>query len=104
MYFHGTSRMNEDGQLEIGGISTVELAKTYGTPLVVYDVAQIRKRASEFKKAFEKEQVKGRVTYASKAFSSVAMIQLMNELELGLDIVSGGELYTAQKANFPMEK
>lgn len=104
MYFHGTSRMNEDGQLEIGGISAVELAKTYGTPLFVYDVAQIRKRADEFQRAFDKEQVKGRVTYASKAFSSVAIIQLMNELGLGLDIVSGGELYTAQKANFPMEK
>lgn len=104
MYFHGTSRMNEDGQLEIGGISAVELAKTYGTPLFVYDVAQIRKRADEFQRAFDKEQVKGRVTYASKAFSSVAIIQLMDELGLGLDIVSGGELYTAQKANFPMEK
>ncbi len=46
---HGTMRINERGHLEIGGVDTIELARTYGTPLYIYDVALIRERARAFK-------------------------------------------------------
>lgn len=104
VYLHGTSNVNEKGHLEIGGVDTIELVKEFGTPLYVYDVALIRKRAREFKTTFEKLGIKAQVAYASKAFSSIAMFQLANEEGLSLDVVSGGELYTALKAGFPTEK
>ncbi|WP_078428575.1 diaminopimelate decarboxylase [Alkalihalobacterium alkalinitrilicum] len=104
MHLHGTSKINGLGHLEIGGLDTVELANKYGTPLFVYDVALIREKAKAFKKAFNELGVKNQVAYASKAFSCVAMVQLANELELSLDVVSGGELYTAMVAGFPMER
>ncbi|GAE36768.1 diaminopimelate decarboxylase [Halalkalibacter akibai] len=104
MYTHGTSRINEQGHLEIGGVNTVELAKQYGTPLFVYDVALIREKAKQFQEAFTSEGVPFQVAYASKAFSCLAMFQLADELGLSLDVVSGGELYTAMQAGFPMER
>lgn len=104
LHLTGTMRINEQGHLEIGGCDTVDLAKEFGTPLYVYDVALLRERARKFLKTFQKHQVKGQVAYASKAFSCLAIIQLMEEEGLALDVVSGGELYTALHAQFPVEK
>ncbi|WP_421379355.1 diaminopimelate decarboxylase [Bacillus salacetis] len=104
MHFNGTAGINGQNHLEIGGVDTVELAKEYGTPLYIYDVELIRERARGFKDTFEKLGIKAQVAYASKAFSSVAVFQLMNEEGLSLDVVSGGELFTAMKAGFPAER
>ncbi|MCY7787791.1 diaminopimelate decarboxylase [Bacillus inaquosorum] len=104
MFLHGTSRQNQHGHLEIGGVDALYLAGKYGTPLYVYDVALIRERAKSFKQAFITAGLKAQVAYASKAFSSVAMIQLAEEEGLSLDVVSGGELYTAVAAGFPAER
>ncbi|RHW41194.1 diaminopimelate decarboxylase [Neobacillus notoginsengisoli] len=104
MHFYGTIGVNQAGNLEIGGLDAIELAEEYGTPLYVYDVALIRERARGFKREFDEQGVKAQVAYASKAFSTIAMIQLAAEEGLSLDVVSGGELYTAKAAGFPMEK
>ncbi|MGR9542763.1 diaminopimelate decarboxylase [Priestia megaterium] len=104
MFLHGTSRINKQGHLEIGGVDTVELASNFGTPLYVYDVALIRQRARGFKETFEKHGVKAQVAYASKAFSTIAIVQVVHEEGLSLDVVSGGELYTALAADFPKER
>ncbi|MFC4387708.1 diaminopimelate decarboxylase [Gracilibacillus marinus] len=96
--------INHSGHLTIGGIDTTELAKKYGTPLFIYDVEHIRKNARAFVDTFKKYQVKAQVAYASKAFSSVAMVQVAKQENLSLDVVSQGELYTALKAGFPTEK
>jgi diaminopimelate decarboxylase len=104
MYFYGTTGVNKNGNLEIGGVDSVELAKEFGTPLYVYDVALMRERARSFKQAFEEQNIKAQVAYASKAFSTIAMIQLAEEEGLSLDVVSGGELYTALAAGFPVER
>ncbi|QIW82218.1 diaminopimelate decarboxylase [Bacillus tequilensis] len=104
MFLHGTSRKNQHGHLEIGGVDALYLAEKYGTPLYVYDVALIRERAKSFKQAFMTAGLRAQVAYASKAFSSVAMIQLAEEEGLSLDVVSGGELYTAVAAGFPAER
>jgi diaminopimelate decarboxylase len=67
-------------------------------------VALIRQRARGFKETFEKHGVKAQVAYASKAFSTIAMVQVVHEEGLSLDVVSGGELYTALAADFPKER
>lgn len=104
MEFQGTSKVNRLGHLEIGGVDTVQMAEKYGTPLYVYDVALIRERARAFKRTFDNAGITAQVAYASKAFSTVAMVQLAEEENLSLDVVSGGELYTALAAGFPTEK
>lgn len=101
---HGTQTVSSEGHLVIGGVDTVELAHEFGTPLYVYDTALIRERIRQFKSAFAAyKDLEWQVAYASKAFSTIAMIQLVNEFGLSLDVVSGGELYTALKAGFPAE-
>ncbi|WP_342432184.1 diaminopimelate decarboxylase [Neobacillus sp. FSL H8-0543] len=104
MYFYGTTGVNSKGNLEIGGVDAVELVEQFGTPLYVYDVALIRERARGFKQTFKDQNVKSQVAYASKAFSTIAMLQLAEEEGLSLDVVSGGELYTAIAAGFPVER
>lgn len=96
--------VNEKGHLLIGGIDSTELAKTYGTPLFVYDLSLIRERARGFNNTFKEQNVQAQVAYASKAFSSVAMYQVMKQENLSLDVVSAGELFTAIKAGFPVER
>lgn len=104
MYFHGTSKINDKGHLEIGGVDTVELAQKYGTPLYVMDEALIRQRAREFVGAFEKSGFRYQVAYASKAFCTMAMCRLAEQEGLSLDVVSDGELHTALAAGFPAER
>lgn len=104
MHLYGTQSIDNSGKLQIGQVNAVELTNIYGTPLFVYDTALIRERARAFIQTFEKANVKAEVAYASKAFSSVAMYQLAAEEKLSLDVVSGGELYTAIRANFPVER
>ncbi len=104
MILHGTSEIDNNGQLVIGGVNTVELSQQFGTPLFVYDVSLIRKKANELKKAFQSHGINYQIAYASKAFSCIAMVQLIKEEGLSLDVVSGGELHTALTAGFPPEK
>ncbi|MDH6364034.1 diaminopimelate decarboxylase [Enterococcus sp. PF1-24] len=99
----GTATINQQEHLEIGGVDTVALAKEFGTPLFIYDIAHIRTMAQGFKKTFESLGVKNKVIYASKAFSCLAIYQLLAEESLACDVVSGGELYTALTAGFDPE-
>jgi len=103
MRLQGTSRVNSKGVLEIGGCSTVELAEKYGTPLWIYDEALIRETCRRLRDSFMKYG-ESMILYASKAFLTMAMCKIVQEEGLGLDVVSGGEIYTALRANFPMEK
>ncbi|MGB3159923.1 MAG: diaminopimelate decarboxylase [Carnobacterium sp.] len=100
----GTMKINEKKHLEIGGVDTIELVQKYGTPLYVYDTKAIKLKAQAFKAAFSERQIKAQVAYASKAFSCLAIYQLMAKEGMSLDVVSGGELYTAIKAEYPSEK
>jgi diaminopimelate decarboxylase len=104
MHLYGTQSIDEQGQLTIGGTSAMTLANTYGTPLFVYDTALIKERARAFIQTFDRAGVQAQVAYASKAFSSIAMYQLAAKEGLSLDVVSGGELYTAIHAGFPVER
>ena len=95
---------NSKGHLTIGGVDALDLVEEFGSPLVVYDVASIRSQIQAFQVAFAKNMIPAAVSYASKAFSAIAIYQVVNEMHAHVDVVSGGELYTALKAGFPMEK
>lgn len=95
-------QLNAAGHLTIGGCDAIDLAHRFGTPLVVYDVQQIRHQIRAFKQVFEENSVDYAVSYASKAFSAIAMYQVVAVEGAHVDVVSGGELYTAIKAGFPM--
>ncbi|GMK46283.1 diaminopimelate decarboxylase [Paenibacillus glycanilyticus] len=101
MYLHGTSKINAQGHLEIGGVDVTDLAKEYGTPLYIVDETLIRQRANEYVSAFKESGLKFQVAYASKAFSVMAMCAIADQEGLSLDVVSDGELYTALQAGFP---
>lgn len=96
--------VNSKGHLTIGQIDTISLATKYGTPLFVYDIEKVRENCRTFIDTFKSLGVQAQVAYASKAFSSIAMVQVMKEEGLSLDVVSEGELYTAIQAGFPCEK
>lgn len=80
-----------------------DLAKTYQTPLYVMDEAQIRKAIQEFKLYFKSEAFDSTIVYASKAFFTTEFAKLIATEGLYMDAVSLGDLYVAQKANFPFE-
>ncbi|ALX47999.1 diaminopimelate decarboxylase [Lentibacillus amyloliquefaciens] len=101
---HHPYTINEAGHLAIGGMDAVELANKYGTPLYVFDVSLIRENCRAFVNTFQELGVRAQVAYASKAFSSVAMLQVIRQENLSLDVVSQGELYTALLADFPVKK
>lgn len=105
MFVSENLSVNSAGHLAIGGVDTVELAKEYGTPLYVMDEQVIRNSLRRFHDSMNKYyDGKGEVHYASKAFSCMEMCRVVASEGDGLDAVSIGELYTAYKAGFPMEK
>ena len=93
-----------DKELIIGGVRASNLVKEYGTPLYVMDEKLLRDTCNEFYKNFKCDEDGNRVAFAGKAFLTVEMAKLIKEEGLCLDVVSGGELYTAYKAGVPMER
>ena len=105
MFISENLDVNAQGHLTIGGIDTTALAKQYGTPLYVMDEELVRRNLRRFHDAMNKYyNGNGEVHYASKAFCCLEMCRIVASEGDGLDAVSIGELYTAVKAGFPMEK
>lgn len=90
---------DEDGALVLGGIRAADLAATYGTPLLVLDESEVRRRAQELRAAFDSataaQGTSARVYYAGKAFLSTAIARWVTEEGLGVDVCTGGELAVA---------
>jgi diaminopimelate decarboxylase len=99
----GTMKIEND-ELYIGGVSTTNLRNNFGTPLYVIDEELLREKCRKYYKSFVGTDGINRVAYAGKAFLTIAMCELINEEGLNLDVVSGGELFTAYKSGFPMDK
>ncbi len=96
---------NASGHLTIGGMDTVELAKTYGTPAYILDETVIRQNCRIYKQAATEAFGEDALPlYASKALCFVGVYRIAAEEGLGVDCVSGGELYTAKAAGFPAER
>lgn len=98
-----TSEVNRAGHLVIGGCDMLEMAAKYGTPLYLFDEATIRRRCHDFKNEFGKRYADTAVVYASKAYLSTALASLLKDEGLGMDVVSGGELFIAESAGFPLD-
>ena len=105
MFVSDSLDINAMGHLTVDGVDTVSIAKEYGTPVIVYSENGIRRNCRAFVNSMDEYyDGNGRVLYASKAFSCLEMYRIINEEKMGVDVVSGGEIYTALKAGFPAEK
>ncbi len=94
-----SARIDTNGRMSIGGRDLEALAVEFGTPLFVYDEAEIRARCREYKDSF-----RGAVAYASKAFLCTAMAKIIVEEGLDIDVASGGELHVALSAGMPADR
>ena len=105
MILHSHLDVNEKGHLTIGGMDTVDLAAEYGTPAYILDENVIRENCRTYRRAAEEYFGKGALPlYASKALCFAAIYKIAAEEGMGIDCVSGGELYTARLAGFPAER
>jgi len=96
--------LNNSGNLEFDRCELVKLAQKYATPCYIFSESIIRKKCREYVTAFSRRNINFEVNYAGKAFLVKALCSILKEEGLGLDVVSGGELYTALSADFPPEK
>lgn len=97
-----TAKVDSSGHLNIGGCDTVELAKRFGTPLWIMDEETILQAGRALKEGLS-VYPNARGLYAGKAFLCMAMCHLVRKMGMGLDVVSDGEMYTAEKAGFPKD-
>ena len=100
-----TMTISATGTLELAGHALTKLAEQYSTPLYIYDRATIINACQHYWQVFREYYHASpvHIVYASKAYLSPLLAQLMAEQGLGLDVVSGGELLVAQRAQVPME-
>lgn len=98
-----TTRVNEVGNLEIGGCDLVSLAEKYDTPLYVIDEYTLRSVCQDYKAAF-KNYSKVNMMYASKALCNMSISSILADEGFGFDVVSAGEIYTVYKAGVDMAK
>lgn len=103
MKLFGASKI-EGNDLLIAGIKASDLVKDYGTPLYVMDEQLLIDKCRGYINAFKVKEENNRVAFAGKAFLTMEMCKLINKEGLYLDVVSAGELYTAYKAGFPMDR
>lgn len=95
--------VSAQGELEVAGVNLRTIAEEYGTPAYVYDEGALRRRCRDYLQETAGYDPGVVVLYASKAFMPLAMAELIKEEGLGLDVMSGGELYTALQAQMPPE-
>jgi diaminopimelate decarboxylase len=93
-----TTRRTASGSLEFGGVSAEDLAREFGTPLYVFDEATLRSRARWIRDEFLHAYERSRLVYAGKAYLSPALMRILVEERIGLDVVSGGEIYAGLRA------
>ncbi len=94
----------KNGRLYFDGCDMTEIAGEYGTPLYVMSHSVIMDRIMELKRDFIDKYPGSRVAYASKAFCTVGMLEILKKEGLCLEVVSGGELYAARQVGFPGER
>jgi len=102
--FPATAGIAANGHLTIGGCDSAELVARFGSPLYVFDESTLRLQCSGFKREFGRRYPNSLVIYASKAFTNMALVSLIASEELGLDVVSGGELAVASAVGFPPDR
>lgn len=100
-----TARVDHHHLLEIGGCDVTTLVEQFGSPLYILDEETLRSACQQYRDAF-KQYYKGesQVLYASKAWNCLAVCAIAASEGLGIDVVSGGELYTALQAGVSPQK
>ena len=98
------SKNDISGELSIAGCSAVSLVKEYGSPLFVIDEADFFLRANAWKSALNESFQGGKLYYAAKSFISIEIAKWLIELDVNLDVCTGGELAVALAANFPTDR
>ena len=97
--------VDSNGILNFGGHNTTELINKYGSPMYVMDEERIRFNMRLYVNAMKKYFGDGAVPLlASKAASFKQIYRIAADEGMGTDVVSSGEIYTANAAGFPMEK
>ena len=105
MIIHEHFDINEKGHLTVGGADAVALAEKHGTPLYLLDENAIRRACRTYREAaYQSFGADALPLYASKALCFTEMYRIAAEEGMGIDCVSGGELYTAKRAGFPAER
>lgn len=100
-----TAKVNHKEHLEIGGCDVADLVERFGSPLYILDEDSVRAAARQYREAFKRYwSGDSLVLYASKAWSCLAVCAIAGSEGLGIDVVSGGELYTALQAGVPADK
>jgi diaminopimelate decarboxylase len=90
----------DSGALTVGGVDVRQLAADFATPAYVFDEADFRDRCRDFRDAFAGADV----FYAAKAFCAKAVVRVIAEEGLNLDVCTGGELAVALAAGMPPER
>ncbi|HQY31194.1 MAG TPA: diaminopimelate decarboxylase, partial [Thermomicrobiales bacterium] len=98
MLWPDTTSRTDSGILTIGGCALTDLAATFGTPLYIFDEATLVHRAEHVTAAFSGRYPNSHVAYGGKAYLGPAVIRIFARAGIGLDVVSGGELWAALKA------
>ena len=96
-----TTERDAGGELRIGGVGVTGLALEYGTPLYIFDEATLRQRARDIQQTFLEVYPDSTVVYAGKAYLSPTLVNILYQEEIGLDVVSGGELQAGLLAGVP---
>ncbi|MEV8101361.1 diaminopimelate decarboxylase [Streptomyces sp. NPDC088135] len=95
-----SARLASRGDVAVGGVSLVEAAERFGTPVYLLDEAEVRERCRTYLRSFPDTEV----VYAAKAFLCRALLRWVREEGLGLDVCSAGELEFAVTTGFPPER
>jgi diaminopimelate decarboxylase len=100
-----TASVNKNDFLEIGGCDVTTLVQQFGSPLYILDEESLRTACRQYRDSF-KQYYKGesQVLYASKAWNCLAVCAVVGSEDLGIDVASGGELYTAMKSGADADK
>ncbi|NBO30879.1 MAG: diaminopimelate decarboxylase [Cyanobacteria bacterium WB6_1B_304] len=94
-----TAKVNAQDHLQIGGCDVVELVGQFGSPLYILDETTLRTTCRHYRHGFlQHYSGQSQVLYASKAWNMLAVCAIIASEDLGIDVVSGGELYTALEA------
>jgi diaminopimelate decarboxylase len=91
---------NRDGKLYFDGVSAIELAKAFDTPLYVISESRIRENYRRLHNALTRNYKKNRVYYAAKANSNLAVLKILEKEGACLDAVSPGEVFMALTTGF----
>jgi len=92
------------GELSFAGCTAANLVKEFGSPLFVMDQDDFFQRTTAWQSALNESFGSGVLYYAAKSFICVELAKWLIELDVNLDVCTGGELAVALAANFPADR